>query len=259
MRRTLLRILVLLLASAPLGAQRAPVANWSFEQGGDGDEIRGFRSFVPGVAGTGLRFDGQTTTVIRKAARMSRLGPAFWVEAWVAIQEYPWTWCAIANQERAHKAGYFFGIDPEGRFGLQLAVNGRWLESQSDIKLPLYAWNHLVAVFDPTTGVKLYCNGKLVGSKAATGRPTFAPTVDGWVGRNHTPLGLSHEVKIVAPVAFSFNGIIDELIVHDGAAAASASKRRSRGPHRPAPPRWRRRSCRPGPQGRAASAPTTRA
>ena len=76
MRRRLLRILVLLLASAPLGAQRAPVANWSFEQGGDGDEIRGFRSFVPGVAGTGLRFDGQTTTVIRKAARMGRLGPS---------------------------------------------------------------------------------------------------------------------------------------------------------------------------------------
>ena len=168
MRRGMLYVLMLLLASAPLGAQRAPVANWSFDQGGDGDEIRGFRSFVPGVAGTGLRFDGQTTTVIRKAASVGRLGPAFWVEAWVAIQEYPWTWCAIANQERGHKAGYFFGIDPEGRFGLQLAVNGRWLESQSDIKLPLYAWNHLVAAFDPATGVKLYCNGKLAGSNTAT-------------------------------------------------------------------------------------------
>ena len=101
MRRRLLRILVLLLASAPLGAQRAPVANWSFEQGGDGDEIRGFRSFVPGVAGTGLRFDGQTTTVIRKAARMGRLGPAFWVEAWVAIQEYPWTGAPSPTRRRA--------------------------------------------------------------------------------------------------------------------------------------------------------------
>ncbi len=120
MRQGLFGLLVLLLASVPLGAQRAPGANWSFEQGGDGDEIRGFHSFVPGVAGTGLRFDGQTTTVIRKAASMGRLGPAFWVEAWVAIQEYPWTWCAIANQERGHKAGYFFGIDgdqrgPDGR------------------------------------------------------------------------------------------------------------------------------------------------
>ena len=220
MRRGLLRILVLLLASAPLGAQRAPVASWSFEQGKDADEIRGFHTFVPGVAGTGLRVDGQTTTVIRKAARMGRLGPAFWIEAWVAIQEYPWTWCAIANQEKGHKAGYFFGIDPEGRFGLQLAVNGRWQESQSDIKLSLYAWNHLVAAFDPTAGVRLYCNGKLVGTKAVIGRPTFAPTVDAWVGRNHTPLGLSHEVKVVAPVAFSFNGIIAELSVHDGAVGA---------------------------------------
>ena len=37
------------------------------------------------------------------------------------------------------------------------------------------------------------------------------------------------------------------------------SRRRLRGPRRPAPLRWRRRSCRPGPRGRAASAPTTRA
>ena len=221
MRRMVFRVLMLLLASTAIGAQRAPVTSWSFDQGRDGDEIRGFHAFVPGVAGTGLRFDGQTTTVIRKAFGVSRPGPAFWIEAWVAIQEYPWTWCAIVNQETGHKAGYFFGIDPEGRFGLQLAVKGRWQESQSDIKLPLYAWNHVVATFDPTGGIKLYCNGKLVGTRAIGGKPRYAPNVDVWVGRNHTPLDLSHEVKVVAPVAFSFNGIIDEVNVHDGVASAA--------------------------------------
>ncbi len=221
MKRAALRVLILLLASAVLGAQRAPVTGWSFDRGKDGDDIRGFHAFVPGVAGDALRFDGQTTTVIRKASRTGRLGPAFWVEAWVAIQEYPWTWCAIVNQEKGHKAGYFFGIDPDGRFGLHVAVAGRWQESQSDAKLPLYAWNHLVGTFDPAAGIRLYCNGKLVGTKALVGTPTYAPAVDVWVGRNHTPLGLSHEVKVVAPVAFSFNGLLDEVYVHDGAASAA--------------------------------------
>jgi hypothetical protein len=208
--------LVVLLGCALLGASRPPVATWSFEPGQGSDQVRGFHSSVPGVAGLALRFDGQTTTVIRKASAIGRFGPAFTVEAWVAIQEYPWTWCAIVNQEKGHRAGFFFGIDPEGRFGLQLAAGGKWQESQSDTKLPLYAWNHLAATFDPTTGIKLYCNGKLVGARTLAATPAFAPAVDVWLGRNHTPLGLSHEVKIVAPVAFSFNGIIDEVRLHEG-------------------------------------------
>jgi len=194
-----------------LAAGEDLVSTWSLEAGLDGDQVRGFYELVPGVSGKGLRLDGQTTMIVRRAERMPRVGPAFSIEAWVAIQEYPWTWCAIVNQEKGHKAGYFFGIDPEGRFGLHLAVDGRWQESQSDSKLPLYAWNHLVATFDPSAGVRLYLNGKPAGGRKVTGKPRFAPAEDVWIGRNHTALGLSHEVKVVAPVAFSFNGIIDEI------------------------------------------------
>ena len=70
-------------------------------------------------------------------------------------------------------------------------------------------------------GFRLYCNGKLVGQQRVSGRPRFAPLVDTWLGRNHTPLGLSHEVKVVAPVAFSFNGLIDEVRLHEGVVPVS--------------------------------------
>ena len=92
-----------------------------------------------GISGTGLRFDGQTTSVVRAAALAPRLGDSFTVEVWAAIQTYPWTWCALVNQEKDRQAGYLFGIDPEGYFGLQLAVGGAWVECRSDIRLPLYA------------------------------------------------------------------------------------------------------------------------
>jgi hypothetical protein len=216
-RKAIVSMLVVGLTCAAFAARRGPVVEWTFDgAGAAGGEIRGFGTVVPGVSGNALRFDGQTTTVITRAAAVGRFGPAFTVEAWVAIQEYPWTWCAIVNQEKAHRAGYFFGIEPEGRFGLHLAAGGTWQVSQSDIKLPLYTWNHLAATYDPASGIRLYCNGKLVGQRRVTGAPRFAPAVDAWLGRNHTPLGLSHEVKVVAPVAFSFNGLLDDVRVHDG-------------------------------------------
>ena len=91
--------------------------------GRTGDELQGFHKFVDGVAGKALRFDGQTTSVVRAAPRRrpasaapSRSRPGS------ALQTYPWTWCALVNQEKDRQAGYFFGIDPEGYFGLQIAV-----------------------------------------------------------------------------------------------------------------------------------------
>jgi concanavalin A-like lectin/glucanase superfamily protein len=216
MRSVASRMFLVLLASFVLGADTTAIATWSFEKGTGADTILGVPTYIAGVSGTAMRFDGQTTTVVRSSTKVPRLNGAFSIEAWVAIQEYPWTWCAIINQEEHHRSGYFFGIDPDGRFGLQLATGRTWVEGKSDVSLSLYTWNHLVATFDPAAGIRLYLNGRPAGATRTTGSPRFAPRVDVWIGRNHTPLGLSHEVKIVAPVAFSFNGIIDEIAVHDG-------------------------------------------
>lgn len=220
MRRFVFFGFALVLVGLALEAGERPVASWSFDQGSSVDTISGFRKFVPGVAGNGLRFDGQTTVVVRNALKAPRLGNAFSIEAWVAVQTYPWTWCAVVNQEKDHKSGYFFGIDPEGYFGLHVAVDGQWRESRSTVRLPLYAWNHLVGTFDAASGIKLYLNGNPAGETKFAGTPRFAPEADVWLGRNQTPLGLSEEIKVVAPVAFSFDGIIDEIRIYDRALAA---------------------------------------
>jgi len=206
-----------LLVSLSLAAGKSPVASWTFDRAKGGDPILGYSKFVPGVSGTGLRFDGQTTSVVRAADKAPRLGGAFTIEAWAAIQAYPWTWCALVNQEKDRKTGYLFGLDPEGFFGLQLAVGGTWVECRSDAPLPLYAWSHLAATYDAASGITLYRDGKPAGRKAVSGKPAFAPAADLWLGRNLTPLGLSQEVKVVAEVAYSFDGIIDEVRIHDRA------------------------------------------
>ena len=229
--------LVLIVIVIAFGADKPPVASWSFDQDGGADVLHGFQKYVPGVAGKGLRFDGQTTVMVRSASKAPRLGGAFSVEAWVALQTLPWTWCAVVNQEKDRQAGYFFGLDPEGRFGLHVAVDSRWRESRSTAKLPLYAWNHIVGTFDPAFGIKLYLNGKPAGETKFAGTPRFAPDADVWVGRNQTALGLSEEIRIVAPVAFSFDGIIDEVRIYDRvlAAAEPAAAYSARVPSGPAP------------------------
>lgn len=176
--------------------------------------MRGFYREVPGVTGKAVRFDGQTTHLVRPAPRLE--GP-FTIEAWIGIQTYPWTWCAIANQEKDLKRGYYFAIDPNGHFGLHLSINGKWVESRSTEALPLYQWNHIAASYDPAYGIRLFRNGHEAGSLRITGKPDFAPDADLWIGRNLTPRPLSEEVRVVADVAYSFDGIIDDVKIVDRA------------------------------------------
>ncbi|MBN8730139.1 MAG: LamG domain-containing protein [Acidobacteria bacterium] len=201
----------------------APVASWSFERIEASDQWQGFHRFSPGISGQSLRSDGQTTHLIRPAAQAPRLNGAFTIEAWVAIQTYPWTWCAIVNQEQNLRRGFSFSIDPNGHFGLHVAVAGKWIESRSEKPLPLYRWNHIAAAFDPASGIRLYWNGAPAGALAVTGPLEAAAATDLWIARNLTPRPLSEEVRVVADVAYSFDGLIDEVAIHDQALSQFSS------------------------------------
>jgi hypothetical protein len=207
----------LVLAIALPGLLMAQVASWSWERVDAPDRIAGFHRFAPGISGQALRSDGQTTHLIRPAAEAPRLNGSFSIEAWVAIQTYPWTWCAIVNQEKNRQKGYSFSIDPNGHFGLHVAVGGQWIESRSDQALPLYRWNHIAATFDTASGIRLYWNGSLAGSRPIQGPFQSAADADLWIARNLTPRPLSEEVRVVADVAYSFDGLIDEVRIHDRA------------------------------------------
>jgi len=213
-------------------------AHWSFNEtegrevretvSGNKDTIAGNYKYVPGVSGNALRFDGYTTSVTRRDAVAPRLDGPFTIEAWVALQSYPWTWCPIVDNEHDDQAGYYFGIDPEGRIGLHLAVGGFWQTTTSDLAVPLYKWNHLAGAFDPGGGIFLYLNGKLVRQLAIQGKPTFAQHTNLMIGRNNEPRPLAHAVRRPLPSSFSrplpmpisLDGIVDELRIYRRALGA---------------------------------------
>jgi hypothetical protein len=203
------------------------VAWWKFDDrrgnvatdsvSGHADNILNHHRWVKGVSGTGLKFDGFTTLIERAPEQVPKLGPQFSIEAWIAIQSYPWNWVAIVDQEMERREGYYFGIDAKGHLGLQLAVWGNWESCVSETRLPLMKWTHVVGTYHPLSGISIYIDGKLTGKLAVTGRMSPANKTGLRIGRNFKDLSATALVRESAsfPAYYSLDGIIDELKIYN--------------------------------------------
>ena len=229
--------LFLVLTALPLVASpqggRGPVAWWKFNEGsgnialdsasGTQDTILNNHEWVSGVSGSALKFDEFTTLVTRSPKNVPRLDRHFTIEAWIALQSYPWNWVAIVDQEKNRKAGYFFGIDSEGRLGLQLSVWGQWEICRSQVRLPLMQWVHVAATYDSQEGITLYIDGQFAGKLPVTGRMTATSDIGLQIGRNFQELPPTANVRPYEdfPASYSLDGILDELEIYDRALSSS--------------------------------------
>ena len=210
-----------------------PLAQWRFDEsqgpaaqddaGGGADIIAGLYKFVRGVAGNALQFDGYTTSIQRPWPRVPPIAGGFTVEAWVALDAYPWNWVPIVDWERDMQAGFLFGIDPYGRIGLHAAVAGSWQVLSSSAKVPLKRWTHVAASFDPARGIALYIDGEKVGDVAVKGALAPPEGTDLLIGRVRermmpVPSGLIHPRHAVY---YSLEGALDELTIHGRALDAA--------------------------------------
>ena len=211
------------------GETPAPLARWSFDEPAgslahdsvhhaDG-EITGIFRHVAGVSGNALRLDGDTAAITVLAAQAPAMKQAFTLKAWIVINVYPWNWVPIVDQRCDEKAGYFFGIDSFGHLGIQLAVNGQWEFLTSDQRLPLKRWLFVAATFDPSQGMSLYVDGKAVGHRSTRGGFDAAPGEDLLIGRVRAPMLPAQWLHPKYPVWYSFDGILDEIELLQGAAS----------------------------------------
>lgn len=244
-------ILAFLLSGVTLTWATEPdcVAHWGFnkvEQGCVSDRISGTRDaitgncrLVDGVADRALKCDGFTTGITRKAQIAPQLGKTFTMQAWVAVQAYPWGWCPIISQRDGRTRGYLFGVDAQGRLGLHVALAGKWQECNSEKAVPLMQWCHVTATFDGSSGIVVYMDGEPAGRLAVSGTPDYAPGIDLLVGRNREKEPAMFSAGWGTPdqpVHFAFDGIIDEVRIHarcltpDEVRAAFAGARPGRPP-----------------------------
>ncbi len=203
-----------------------PLHQWSFdtaEPPGGADEFHGPWTQVAGTAGQALVFDGYRTELIRKTTAATAPDGDFTITAWVAPQEYSWNLSAIVNQQQDFQKGYFFGIDHTGKLVGGVAVEGGWKQCVSDTPLPLLEWAHAAMVFDSASGIRLYLNGKPAGDSKFAGNPVFAKEAPITLGKTQTPMSPANTERRTSKSAQSwmmFDGLIDEVRIHDNALSA---------------------------------------
>ncbi|MCL2659009.1 MAG: LamG domain-containing protein [Acidobacteriaceae bacterium] len=182
-------------------------------------KLEGKFQYVPGVTGDALRLDGYTTSMTVAASEIPAMGPGgFTLEAWVALNTYPWNWVPIADQEAQRQAGYFFGIDAFGHVALGASIDGQWHSAVSTVTVPLKQWAHLAGTYqtDPANNgqgiLTVYMNGERIAQTPVQG--SFSPAkVDLLVGRVRQPALPFPEAEVKPPHAvwYSLDGILDEL------------------------------------------------
>lgn len=180
--------------------------------------LEGKYAYVPGVSGDALRLDGYTTSMTVAARDLGVFGPnGFTVEAWIALNTYPWNWAPIADQQTAHEAGFFFGIDAFGHVGLEASINGQWFSAVSQLTVPLKRWVHLAGVYQTDHGrgeLVVYMNGSVLARVPADGdySPAATDLLVGRVRQATVPFPEA-EVKPRYPVWYSLDGILDDLVL----------------------------------------------
>ncbi len=211
------------------------IAKWSFQQN-QGDTVRdsvhgaqgridGFRAYVHGVTGSALRFDGYTTSVSIPAREAPSVGAdGFTVDAWVALNTYPWNWVPVVDQEREEQEGFSFGIDAFGHLGLRASIDGQWKSLTSTERLPLKKWAHVTGSYEADHGsglLKIYINGRPAGQLAVQGELTPADTsmLMGRVRRATLPFPEA-AIHPSYPIWYSLDGLLDDVEMFNRALSA---------------------------------------
>ncbi|MGI9429056.1 MAG: LamG domain-containing protein [Bythopirellula sp.] len=247
-------------ATLAAAREQKPLWSWSFDQpserpsvlGSTGDSAKQHGNFrlVQGVRGKSLLLDGLTTFCSIPDTDLVRLRTGFTVEAWVAHQTYSWAQTAIVDASIDQETGFLFGTDVKGRPLLFVAINGEWIGCVAKDSAPLLQWAHLVATFHQEKGLQLYLDGRLVGSREASGQMTTERRVEMLLGLSRKPLepvNAVDQLDLTTPMLF--DGLIDEVQVFDRALSADEIGRRFTDV-KPSPARplnWRRMPT--GPEG----------
>jgi hypothetical protein len=232
-------ILILFTFTLPASAQRTDGAEdrdpdlimfWDFESTGqktsvgdiDGaaDILEGNWKEAKGVKGIGLRLDGFTTCLRRKAEDKKIPSDEFTVEAWVALGNYPWNWCPILTTESDETMGYRLLFGPLGQISLQGAIGEQWISCTSRQEVvPLRRWIHVAGVYRADKDMALYLDGALVAFHPIQGRIQYARNSECRIGMVAAPGKPSdiHRTWGTVPAFYGIDGIVDEIKVFDRA------------------------------------------
>ncbi len=234
-RSSLLVVLPLISAQTPLDPPQEITSWWHFDEADvDGvldaareqrDSLHGRAEFVPGVRGSAIKLDGFRTYVRRRQHDSGGPTDAFTVESWIALASYPWSWAPMVDCSRPRVRGFFFGIDPEGHVGFQIAAGNSWHEATTERAIPLRAWTHLAAVFEPGRGISLYIDGEQAAFAGVRGNHVPSRYGSLTLGRSNVPRTWNEAQLTTEDAHFFLDGLLDEVKISRAAKSADELRR----------------------------------
>ena len=207
--------------------QPSPRAQWSFdslEELGVAASPKHPFSFVDGVRGKALVFDGYHTEVVCVPPKSPVLGERFTISAWVAPQEYSWNLSAIVNRQQDFQQGWFLGINQTGQVVGSLAIDSGWKTCISAQALPLLKWSQVTMVCDAGKRIALYIDGEPAGETAISGAAAPAEHLALCIGKTQTkmtPASTERKTSQAVQSWMFFDGLIDELEIRSAALTAA--------------------------------------
>jgi hypothetical protein len=227
------------------------VAKWSFEDepgklardsvSGIDDRLEGYAKYPPGVSGKALLFDSSTTAVVREGKKAPRLKNAFTLEAWLALNTYPWGPVPVVDHQADQQVGYAFSIDPLGHVALGVSVDRVWRSVTTTAQLPLKKWVHVAGVFDSTSGLSVYIDGTQAAHLDSAGE--MSPLEDAWYGQDDLVIGRVRQPTLPVPserdnpkyaVIYSLDGLLDEVKIFNRPLHADELQKEFASAHPPA-------------------------
>ena len=182
----------------------------------------GSLTYTNGEVGQAFRLDGASSYVLINNSPSLNPAGGFSIESWIfPNQDLPqslifskWGDQGAYDNNRSYEFSTISGL------GLQFAIsdlanqaNGAFQSFNVYNVLTLNAWNHVVATYDSTSGIRcIFVNGVNVGSRTNTPTAIYNSIVPGAIGALVRAPGASQ---------FFFPGLIDEVSLYNRALSAS--------------------------------------
>ncbi|MEA3357654.1 MAG: DUF2341 domain-containing protein, partial [Patescibacteria group bacterium] len=184
------------------------VAEWHFDEGsgstvkdssGNGNDgiIHG-ATWVDGIKGKALKFDGKDDHVEVQDSSSLRITGNLNVEAWVKVEELGSKYHFIVSKHYT-PAGYTLYINPANKFAFEISSQH---SVASTTKPELGKWYHVVGTYDQSQ-LKIYVNDVLENTKSCTAK----------LATNNQKLRIGQW----SAGGYCFKGIIDEVSIYANA------------------------------------------
>jgi len=182
------------------------------------DQLLGYFDPAPGVSHGAIQFDG-FTSCLQRAPFGRDLPRQFTINAWVALESYPWFRCPVFDLRRGAQDGVLLAVNHAGCLAAALGTPAAWAEVPGP-KLPLKEWLMLSLSVAQGGPAQLYLNGRRVGGLPAA--PALGATRDHafTIGRN-TMLEPWPDYQYIVTNTYAFlDGRVDDVGLYGTALGA---------------------------------------